>query len=150
METFLPVRSQCCQCVGNLIRHVAVPVKSAWRVPAVLTLAADCRDNFRFARFYRHDVFADLASYLSSSHQDHRSPKEAGVPHKTAGVPYRAARLREDPEVVFRIQIRDGAQPVRSGLVAEDADRLADVIRSGVDIRPQQHGWHVFLFQRAQ
>jgi hypothetical protein len=150
MQTFLAVRRERRQSVGDLIRHVAVPVKSAGRVPAVLALAADCRDNIGFAWFHRDNVVVYLASYLSSSHQHHGGPKEAGVPHKTAGVPDRATRLRENPKVVFRIQIRDGAQPVRSSLIAEDADRFADVIRSGVDIRPKQHGLHLLPLERAQ
>ena len=133
----MAVWGQPCECVRNLFRYVTVSVKSAWWITAVLTLTLHRRNNFRFPRPHRHDVFADLPALLSFSDEDHGCPKETGVPHKTAGITHGTAGPRQDPQVVFGIKVRDSTKPMRGRLIAEHSYCLADMIGARVDIRPK-------------
>ena len=84
-------------------------------------------------------VLVGFAAFLARAGKHHGRAEVTGIADETAGVTDGAGSVRQDAEVIFRRQVDQGAQPFGLVLVAEGTNGFRHMIRTGVDIRPQQH-----------
>ena len=109
-------------------------------------LADGIADDLRVGG-HMDDMLVGLTAFLTRTGENDRRSKIAGVTDEAAGVADGAGGVRQHAQVIFGRQVDQRAQPFRLVLVAEGTNRLRDVIGTGVDVRPEQHGLLLDLIQ---
>src|SRR5215813_11221350 len=112
VQSFLHVRFDLAQSLGDALRDEPVAVKRAWRVTAVIQLRQRRLVNLIGEWGGEPHIEISLASFLTGADQRDRSAEVTGVTHEAAGVADGAGRVSQNFEVILRGEIGQRAQPI--------------------------------------